>query len=124
MDLSLVKRTAEMFGRAYKISKQKEISLAFIGDAEMKKINQAYRGLNQATDVLAFSGEGNYLGEILIDYSQIRRQAGRYNSSAKKEMVFILVHGLLHLIGYDDKTETDRIKMINLGEEFVKKLKL
>lgn len=123
LDLKLISQAINVFGRSRKIS-HKEISVAFVSDAEIKKLNRTYRSLNQATDVLAFAGEGDFFGEIIIDYNQIKRQAGRFGNSAKREMVFILVHGLLHLVGYDDETEKAREKMIKLGEEFVKKLKI
>lgn len=119
IDFELVKKVVRVFGRVYKIKNQ-EISLAFVSDAEIKKLNKTYRGLNQATDILSFSGDGDYLGEIIIDYDQIKRQAGDFNNSAEKELIFILTHGLLHLIGYNDKTENERLKMIKLGEEFIK----
>lgn len=123
LDLKLISQAINVFGRSHKIS-HKEISVAFVSDAEIKKLNRTYRSLNQATDVLAFAGEGDFFGEIIIDYNQIKRQAGRFGNSAKREMVFILVHGLLHLVGYDDEIEKAREKMIKLGEEFVKKLKI
>lgn len=123
IDLNLVEQAVAEFVRAQKI-KAKEISIAFVGDAEIKKINQAYRGLNQPTDVLAFGGEGEFFGEIIIGYEQIKRQAGKFGHSAKEEMIFILVHGLLHLLGYDDQTEKGRLEMIKKGEEFIKELKM
>ncbi len=134
IDLKLAENVIKIFARVYKINKNKEISLAFVDDAEMKKLNLTYRGLSKATDVLSFSplnsaegdligqaGDGDYFGEIIIDYSQIKRQAARFNNSAKKEMIFILVHGLLHLLGYNDETEKDREEMIKIGEKFIKK---
>lgn len=124
IDLKPVKKVIGAFGRAYKVNRSKEISLAFVSDAEIKKLNLTYRGLNQATDILSFKGEEDFLGELVIDYSQIKRQANRFNNSLKQELIFILAHGLLHLIGYDDKTEKSRLKMIKMGEEFVKKLKI
>jgi len=120
IDLKLAKKVISAFARAYKINKNKEISLAFVGDAEMKKLNHAYRGLNKATDVLSFSSDGDYLGEIIVDYNQIKRQAGRFNNSAEQEMIFILTHGLLHLSGYNDETEKQREEMIKMGKEFIK----
>jgi len=123
VDLALVKKVTNAFARAYKVG-AKEISLAIVGDAAMKKLNLKYRGQNRPTDVLSFSGDNNLLGEIIIDYAQIKRQAGRFGQTARQELVFILVHGLLHLIGYDDRTEADRLKMVKLGEELVKNLKL
>lgn len=120
IDLNLVKQVVKKFARANKV-KSKEISIAFVGDAEIKKLNQIYRKVNQATDVLAFAGERDFLGEIIIDYKQIKRQAGRFKNSAKEEMIFILTHGLLHLLGHNDKTEPERARMIKIAETFIKK---
>lgn len=119
IDLKLIKKVVIVFSRVYKI-KNKELSLAFVSDAEIKKLNLTYRGLNKVTDVLSFDGDDKSLGEIIISYNQIKRQAGDFNNSAKKELVFILTHGLLHLLGYDDKTDKDREKMIKMGEQFIK----
>lgn len=118
INLKLIEKAVRIFGRAYKI-KNKEISLAFVGAAEMKKLNFTYRGLNKATDILSFAGDGDCLGEIIIDYNQVKKQAGRFKNSAEKELIFILVHGLLHLLGYNDEMEKQREKMIKKGEEFI-----
>jgi probable rRNA maturation factor len=120
IDLKLVKKVISVFGRFYKINKNKEISVALVGDDEIKKLNFTYRGINQVTDILSFAGEENFLGEVVIDYSQIKRQAGDFKNSASQELIFILAHGLLHLVGYDDKTEPEREKMIKIGEKFIK----
>src|SRR3989339_280720 len=76
--------------------------------------------------VLGFSEEENktYLGEVLINYNQIKRQAKKYSSSIKEELLFILVHGLLHLLGYEDDTEKGREKMNALADNFFKNIKL
>ena len=126
INLSLVKKTVNKFLQSHKLTK-KEISVAFVGEARMQELNKRYRKKDKVTDVLSFSGENNFLGEIIINYPQIKRQARQFGEQAKKfsnkvdeELVFILVHGLLHLIGYDDKTETGRIKMEKLGNDFIK----
>ncbi|MDO8668551.1 MAG: rRNA maturation RNase YbeY [bacterium] len=136
IDLNLIKRVTAEFARVYKL-KHKEVSIAFVSDAEIKKINQAYRKLNKPTDVLSFTpsnsaegnltgqaGEGDFFGEIIIDYSQIKRQAGKFNHSAQEELVFILVHGLLHLLGYNDQTVKTKKEMIKIGEEFIKNFEI
>ncbi len=120
IDLTELNEIIKNFLKAYKI-KNKEVSLALVNDQAIKKINKAYLGRNQATDVLAFPGSSNELGEIIIDYDQIKRQAGSYHNTVGQELIFVLVHGLLHLVGYDDKTEKQRKKMERLGEEFIKK---
>lgn len=118
IDKKRIENVIKKFLVYYK-KQNKEVSVAFIGDAEMKKLNKVYRGKDKPTDVLSFDGEGDFLGEIVIDYAQIKRQAVELKKSIKDELIFILVHGLLHLVGYNDETEKDRIKMINLGESFV-----
>ena len=102
------------------------MSVAFVGDQAMRSLNKAYRRKDKPTDVLSFvykekawPGEPELLGEIVIDYQQIKRQAKPAKKSERQELVFILVHGLLHLAGYDDKTERERLNMIKIGEEFI-----
>ena len=101
------------------------LSLAFLDSEEMRRINQTYRGINKTTDVLSFPAsskekeEESFLGEILFDYEQIKTQAQR---EEEEELIFILIHGLLHLLGHTDETPEDREKMIKLGEELMEKL--
>ncbi|MDA3839923.1 MAG: rRNA maturation RNase YbeY [Patescibacteria group bacterium] len=123
IDLKLVKKVSEQFLTKYKKNKF-ELSVVFVGDRRMQTINKIYRGYNKITDILSFEGEEEFLGELIIDYAQIERQAKNFNNSVREELVFILVHGLLHLLGYDDKTEKEEFKMIALGENFIKTLKL
>jgi probable rRNA maturation factor len=99
---------------------KKDVSIAIIGDKKIKELNKKYRGIDKITDILSFKGEEDFLGEIIINYAQIKRQAKKFKSTAGQEFIFILVHGLLHLIGFDDKTEKDRRRMIKKGENFIK----
>jgi len=122
IDVELIARVASKFLEKHKKSKY-GLSIAFIGDKAMTVLNTAYRGKKKPTDVLSFEGEGKFLGEIVIDYSQIKRQAKAAGKTIKDELIFILVHGLLHLIGYDDEFEEDRLGMMKLGEDFIKKSK-
>ncbi len=112
---------AEKFFRIRKI-KNKNLSVAFISDREIKKLNLRYRGQDRTTDILSFEGEDDFFGEIVISPAKIKRQAAELKISFKKEMLFIFVHGLFHLSGYSDETEKDRLRMISLGEEFLKEL--
>ncbi|HTX86728.1 MAG TPA: rRNA maturation RNase YbeY [Candidatus Nanoarchaeia archaeon] len=115
------KKAAEKFLQSRRL-KKKDVSIALIVDVRMRQLNFRYRKKNCPTDVLSFAGEGNFLGEIIIDPAQIKRQARENGNGFRNELIFILVHGLLHLVGYDDRTEKDRLKMIKLGQEFIKKL--
>jgi len=137
VDVKLVKLVAEKFLKHYKKNKF-EVSIAFVSDKEIQKLNKIYRGINKPTDVLSFEGDASagspqyrsgqaaqvFLGEIIISYSQIKKQAKEFGKTAKQELVFILVHGLLHLLGHTDETEKGRLGMIEEGERFIENYKL
>lgn len=123
IDKGLLKKIAETFLK--KFHKEKlDLSIVFVGDKRIRTINKIYRGYDKPTDILSFEGEGDSFGELIIDYAQIKRQAGRYNNNVKEELIFILVHGLFHLLGYGDETEKDELRMIKLGESFIKNLRV
>jgi len=117
IDLALVKKVGEIFLKRYKKT-SKAVSVAFVEGERMRQLNKNYRGIDKTTDVLSFIGEGDDLGEIIIDFSQIKRQAKKYNNSVRQELIFILIHGLLHLLGYDDETEIGRAEMEKIGNKF------
>jgi probable rRNA maturation factor len=92
---------------------KKSISLALINTQTIKKLNEIYRGQNKTTDVLSFSGDDNYLGEIIICLKVAQSQAKQKNHSLEKEIKILLVHGLLHLLGYDHENKKDLLLMKN-----------
>lgn len=106
--------------------KKASVSVAFVGDETMRKMNRDYRGFNKPTDVLSFSEEiesrKEFLGEIIIDYAQIKRQAKEFSDSVEEELIFIFVHGLYHLLGYEDATEAGKKKMDRLTKKFISNL--
>jgi probable rRNA maturation factor len=94
-----------------------EISLVLTGQERMQKLNREYRGKNRPTDVLSFSMTEQkeeaptafieppdgliHLGEIIISYPQAVIQAGEKGHAVGKELAILLVHGILHILGYD-----------------------
>ncbi len=94
-----------------------EISLVLIGGAGIRVLNRKYRGRNKITDVLAFD-----YGEIIICLSQAKRQAKKIGHSLKKELAILLIHGILHLAGYNDKTKRGYNKMLNKQKEVCQKI--
>lgn len=107
------------------------VSLAIVGSRRMRRLNNDYRGIDKTTDVLSFSATGNglddkYLGEIVINIDEVDK-ANKYlevfglKKPAEYIFHFLLVHGLLHLIGHNDEKESDRQKMLLLGEMFLQK---
>jgi len=87
-----------------------EVSVLFCGDARMRTLNARYRRKDGSTDVLAFPGSGaGLLGDIVVSVPYARRQARRRGEPVSREIDRLLVHGFLHLLGYDH--ETDRGEM-------------
>lgn len=87
-----------------------EFNVIFIDNDEIRRINKEYRGKDQVTDVISFAFEDNLdvvydnyrlLGEIYISVDKAREQAVEYGHSYLREIAFLAVHGLLHLLGYD-----------------------
>lgn len=100
-------------------------SIIFVSDEEIHRINKEYRNIDRITDVISFAFEDNnkmmynsfrLLGDIYISIPQMRRQAIEYGHSEKRELSFLTVHGLLHLLGYDHMTEEDEKTMFALQE--------
>ncbi len=100
-------------------------SIVFVDDEEIHRINQKYRGVDKVTDVISFAFEDNdnigyngirVLGDIFICIPQMKRQAIAYGHSEKRELSFLAVHGLLHLLGYDHMNEEDEKVMFSLQE--------
>lgn len=102
-----------------------EVSLVLVGDRRIRQLNARYRRRDKVTDVLSFTGdEPGQLGEIIIDYQQIVRQAKRFGHSVWCELIFITTHGLLHLLGHDDEDEAGWQVMEKLSQDFVNRYQL
>ena len=121
VDIRLIYRVTEEFLKHYKI-KQKNLSIALVGDVLIRRLNKRYRRVDRVTDILAFPGEGDDLGEIIIDWAQIKRQALKFSGSVRDELIYILVHGLLHLLGHEDKTVKGKSEMEKLTKAFLHKV--
>ena len=104
VDEEFLKRVAK---KVLKVENGKEIdlSIVFIGEARMRKLNKKYRGKNKVTDVLSF-GQG--LNEIVICLGEIKKNAKIYNSTFEKELARVLIHAILHLSGYNHKEMQDK----------------
>ena len=100
-------------------------SIVFIDDEKMHELNKTYRGIDRTTDVLSFAFEDNnklcynirQLGEIFISIPRMQQQAKEYGHSESRELSFLVVHGLLHLLGYDHtKGEKEEKEMFSKQE--------
>jgi probable rRNA maturation factor len=113
-----------------------EVSVSFVSDDEIHELNRTYRGVDRPTDVLSFAfleGEEDFpvpdegaklLGDIVISIPTAVRQAEEYGHSVEREVGFLLVHGFLHLLGYDHQDEDAEREMFGLQEEVLQKLGL
>jgi probable rRNA maturation factor len=99
-----------------------EVSMVLCDDQQMADLNSRYRGIPDTTDVLSFpmlDSEDEFvdftdevlLGDIVISVPRALEQADEYGHSLVREMVFLSIHGLLHLLGYDHQTEDERKNM-------------
>ncbi len=117
VNIAELHRLAQAFDFYFQVP-ETEISLVLTGDALMRQINCDHRGQDRPTDVLSFPG----LNEIIINLEQIKRQAAASSHDFQFELNFVLVHGLLHLLGHSDSSEKKRLAMIKLGEDFLSKV--
>lgn len=100
----------------------KHISLVFLSEDEIYNLNKEFRNIERPTDVLTFvEDEDDYLGDILICYDFITKQADEYGHSFKRELYFLITHGYLHLIGYDHIEAGDEKEMFTLQTELLNK---
>ncbi|MDO4567611.1 MAG: rRNA maturation RNase YbeY [Clostridia bacterium] len=108
-----------------------QVSVLFMDDGGIRRLNCEYRGKDTPTDVLSFpAAEGGdlpslpdaFLGDIAISYDRVLAQAEEYGHSIERETAFLAVHGCLHLLGYDHMTAQDESRMFGVQREILDKL--
>jgi probable rRNA maturation factor len=88
--------------------------LLLTDDGEIQDLNLRFRSVDSPTDVLTFpSGEHEFLGDVAISVPYAARQAVARGVSLEQELGYLAIHGALHLLGYDDETENDRVRMVD-----------
>ena len=110
--------------------KNSVFDIIFIDDYEMHRMNKEYRGIDRTTDVLSFALNDNKhietvinsLGSIFISIPKMKSQASDYNHSEKRELSFLTLHGILHLLGYDHMEKKDEEIMFSLQKEILNEL--
>lgn len=104
--------------------KAREVSIALVDNEYIKELNAEYRGLDEPTDVLSFPLGEEMLGDIIISLERAKSQAEDYNHSWDREVGFLTVHGMLHLLGYDHKEKEAKEEMRNREEKVLSRLEL
>ena len=120
-----------------------EVSISFVCNEEMRSLNKEYRNIDKETDVLSFPlvefieeelnaedenaeyiEEEIALGDIVISMEKAVEQSEEYGHSFKRELAFLLVHGMLHLLGYDHDEEASEGEIFDKQEEILKNIKI
>lgn len=102
-----------------------ELTIVFLDPAAAKKLNHSFRKKNYATDVLSFPGDAaqESLGELVLCPQVLQAQAKEHELSFQEELGYMLIHGVLHLLGFDhEKTEYQAKKMLRLQDQLFDKL--
>ncbi len=103
---------------------------SFVNEKRIREINNQYRKKDYATDVISFAlwdnkkYQTNLLGELFICYQKIVEQHRKYQHSFKREISFLFLHGLLHLLGYDHMNEKDEKIMFSLQDIILNELEI
>lgn len=131
----LIEELAQFVAQQENIIEEAEISFSIVSLEDIHEINKTYRGIDRPTDVISFAleemsddeieiqglpDEPRILGDIIISYDKVKLQAEEYGHSFQRELGFLVVHGFLHLLGYDHMTSQDEKIMFNKQEQILK----
>ncbi len=127
IDKQIIKHLAKIVLTRENIA-QAEINIILVDDNSIIKLNQEFLNRNTTTDVLSFNlaDDINHHfveGEVYANIKQIQRQAEDYEVSFREELYRVLIHGLLHLVGYDDQSAKERQIMIEKEDSYLALLK-
>lgn len=138
--LDLLQRALEEAARTEDVAG--EVTVTFVDNERIHELNREYRGIDRPTDVLSFAmnDEGeeemeifleegmeempNMLGDIIISIPKAQEQAEEYGHTFEREMGFLVVHGFLHLMGYDHETEEEEAEMFGKQEDILNRVRL
>lgn len=112
------------------VNPQAEISISFVDNEEIHRLNRIYRGVDKPTDVLSFPQYEDFsdleqlvcLGDVVISIEKAREQAIEYGHSFEREMAYLTVHSIYHLLGYDHDTEENTKRMRGKEEKVLQAL--
>ena len=100
------------------------INIIMTDDDTLRRMKKEYFNQDLYTDVIAFNIDDNpFEGEIYISHDRIKDNAKKFNQSFEDELKRILIHGSLHLCGYDDKTPKEKLEMTSLEENYLEKFR-
>lgn len=112
------------------IHKECEVSVTLVDGETIKDLNREYRNVDKVTDVLSFPMDFGFdldlpilmLGDVVINLEKIKEQASEFGHSDERELSYLTVHSILHLLGYDHIEDEDRVLMREKEKEIMKEL--
>lgn len=113
-------------GNLLKFTDNTEVSITFTDNEEIRELNKTYRKIDKPTDVLSFPFDNSFnlpikvLGDIVISTEKAVIQAEEYDNTLNREIGFLIIHGMLHLLGYDHETEEQEKEMFSLQKDLLK----
>ncbi|HCW53482.1 MAG TPA: rRNA maturation RNase YbeY [Clostridium sp.] len=147
--VSLLEKVIEFTLKEEEVEVDCEVSLLFVDNDEIRQINNETRGINSVTDVLSFpmldyedkkvfkevyknyefsqsdcDGEELVLGDVVLSLERALEQSKEFNHSFEREASYLVVHSILHLLGYDHMEEEDKVVMRKREEEILNKLNI
>jgi probable rRNA maturation factor len=113
---------ADVRRAAERLLRGRSLSIAFVTDAAIRKINRRFLGHDYATDVISFPLDSDLLGELVISAPYARAEARKRRIPEREELLRYVVHGILHLLGYDDRTPAEKRRMWARQERELRRL--
>ena len=114
---NLIEKSISAVLKVENLDENVEVSVSFIGDDEIRDLNREYRGVDKSTDVLSFPMDDEFiidnriLGDVIINTRRVMEQAEELGHSNERELSYLTVHSILHLLGYDHMEDEDKKEM-------------
>lgn len=114
---NLIEKSIAAVLKVENLDENVEVSVSFVGDDEIRDLNREYRGVDKSTDVLSFPMDDEFiidnriLGDVIINTRRVMEQAEELGHSNERELSYLTVHSILHLLGYDHMGDEDKKEM-------------
>lgn len=114
---NLIEKSIAAVLKVENLDENVEVSVSFVGDEEIRGLNRDYRGVDKSTDVLSFPMDDEFiivsriLGDVIINTRRVMEQAKELGHSNERELSYLTVHSILHLLGYDHMEDEDKREM-------------
>ncbi len=129
-NMKAIEKAVETVLKAEEAEGDFEVSVSFVTNEEIRELNREYRNVDSETDVLSFPMDDDgldgiiILGDIVLSTQRIIEQAEDFGHSLEREMLYLTVHSMLHLLGYDHMNETEQEEMRSREKEIMKELQI